>query len=303
MYHGLSASQNPAVAQDVWTVQADNFAKHLQSLRDQGYTSILPKDLVAAVQGQKKLPPKPVIITFDDGLFSCLTLAEPLLRQYGFRAIAYLITAKIAERPEQRQSFRAASCLTWAEVRAMLQRGTLAFGIHSHTHPKSSAEIAAEIKISRDLFSARTGQRPDSFCYPHGQYDANLVASVRAAGYTTAMICQDEVAVLDRATDLFVLPRVSVFGGVQKFLVQPLPLASAGPVTVAGIVRNMGRPVPVVPRLLGAGLPDAETWLPETRLGPEPQEWRWPIRPGADLKKIGLEIWDRNRILLLFTAP
>ncbi len=303
MYHGLSASQDTATDSDVWTVQAGNFSKHLQSLRDQGYTSILPHDLVAAVQGKKKLPRKPLIITFDDGLLSSLVLAEPLLKQYGFRAIVYLVTAKIADSPEQRQSFHSAPCLTWVEVRAMLQRGTLTFGVHSHTHPRSPPEIDAEIKISRDLFSARTGRRPDSFCYPHGQYDTNLVASVRRAGYTTAMICQDEVAVLDHTTDLFVLPRVSVFGGAQKFVVQPLPSERTGPAAVAGVVRNMGRPVPVVPRLLGAGLPEAETWLPETRLGPEPQEWRWPIRPGTDLKKIGLEIWDRNRILLLFAAP
>ena len=303
MYHDLSASQDPSTARDVWVVQAGNFAKHLQSLQAQGYTSILPADVAAALQGRKKLPRKPVIITFDDGLLSSLTLAEPLLKQYGFQAIVYLITAKIADSPEQRRFYRDAPCLTWTEVRAMRRRATLTFGVHSHTHPEKSADTAAEMPVSRDLFRARAGFRPDSFCYPYGQDDANVVKSARAAGYTTAMICNDAVAVLDHDTDLLALPRVSVFGGVQNFVVQALPPEQTGSNAVGWIVRNAGRPLPVAPRLLGTGLPEEKTWLPETRLGPEPREWRWPICPGADSKKSCLEIWDRNRILLLFAAP
>lgn len=303
MYHDLSASQDPSTAQDVWTVQAGNFAKHLQSLQAQGYTSILPHDLAAALQGRKKLPPKPVIITFDDGLLGSATIAEPLLKQYGFQAIVYLITSKVADSPEQRLFYRDAPCLTWPEARAMLQRGTLTFGVHSHTHPKKAADTAAEMQVSRDLFRARTGVRPDSFCYPYGQDDADLAKSARAAGFTTAMICNDEVAVLDHDTNLLALPRVSVFGGVQNFAVQVPGSEQTIPNVAGWNVRNTGRPLPVAPRLLGAGLPEEKTWLPETRLGPEPREWRWPVSPGADLKKLRLEIWDRNRILLLFAAP
>ncbi|MBU0715895.1 MAG: polysaccharide deacetylase family protein [Verrucomicrobia bacterium] len=303
MYHDLSAAQDPSTARDVWTVQAGNFEKHLQSLQAQGYTSIQPHDLAAALQGRKKLPRKPVIITFDDGFLSSMTLAEPLLKQYGFQAIVYLITARTADSPEQRQFFRDAPCLTWTEVRTMLRRGTLAFGVHSHTHPEKSADTAAEMTVSRDLFRARTGIRPDSFCYPYGQDDANVIKAARAAGYTTAMICNDAVAVLDHDTNLLALPRVSVFGGVQNFVVQVLPPGQTGPDAAGRIVRNTGRPLPVAPRLLGTGLPEEETWLPEIRLGPEPREWRWPICPGADLTKLRLEIWDRNRILLLLAAP
>ena len=303
MYHDLSAADDPATAADVWTVQAVNFEKHLQSLKDQGYASVLPADLAAAARGRKSLPPKPVAITFDDGFLSSLAIAEPLLRQYGFQAMVYLITAKIADTPEQRQKYRGAPCLTWPEVRAAMQRGILSFGVHSHTHPKHPPDVAAEMTVSRDWFRARTGVRPESFCYPHGQYNADLIHAARAAGYATAMICEDEVAVIDRHTDLWALPRVSVFGGAQNFVVDALPREQTGPNCVGGLVRNLGRPVRVAPRLLGTGMPAGQAWRPETRLGPEPQDWRWPVAPGADLRKMRLEIWDRNRILPLYATP
>lgn len=303
MYHDLSPAGDPATAADVWTVQANNFEKHLQSLQIQGHASVLPADLAAAARGRVSLPPKPVVITFDDGFLSSVTLAEPLLRQYGFQAMVYLITARIGDTPEQRQTYRGAPCLTWPEVRAAMRRGVLTFGVHSHTHPRHPNAVAREITVSRDWFRARTGTRPDSFCYPHGQVNPALELAVRAAGYTTAMICEDELAILDRETNLLSLPRVSVFGGAQHFVVDALPREQTGPNCVGGLVRNLGRPVRVAPRLLGTGLPEAQTWLPETRLGPEAQDWRWPAVPGADIKNMRLEIWDRNRILLLYAAP
>ncbi|MGI6088071.1 MAG: polysaccharide deacetylase family protein [Kiritimatiellia bacterium] len=303
MYHDISPAGDIATADDVWTVQADNLAKHLQFLKDQGYTSVLPADLAAAAHGQTTLPSKPVLITFDDGFLSSVTLAEPLLKQYGFRGTVYLITAKIADTTDQRQRFRDTPCLTWPEVRTAMRRGTLSFGVHSHTHPKQPDAVAKEVTVSRDCFRAHTGVRPDSFCYPHGQSNPALEQAVRDAGYTTAMICEDEVALLSRETNLLALPRVSVFGGAQHFTVEVLPREQTGPNCIGGLVRNLGRPVRVAPRLLGTGMPETQTWLPETRLGPDAQDWRWPTADGIDMQKLRLEIWDRNRVLRLYTLP
>lgn len=303
MYHNISSKRDTATANDVWTVQTDDFEKQLQSLRAQGYTSVLPKDLAAAAAGKNILPDKPIVITFDDGFHSSLTIAEPLLKQYGYCGIVYLITSYITDTPEQRKKYRATPCLIWPEVRAAMQRGTLTFGSHSHTHQKHPDATASELATSRDVFRARTGVRPDSFCYPHGQYNDHLINTVHATGFKIAMACEDDVAIIDQNANLLTLPRVSVFGGVRNFVVQALPQEQNEPGTVGGIVRNIGRPVWVTPQLLGAGIPSKQSWLPETRLGPEPQVWRWPIAPDTDLQNLRLEIWDRNRILLLFSAP
>lgn len=303
MYHDISSASDPETEADVWIVQTVNFEKHLQSLKKQGYTSVLPKDLAAAKKGQLILPDKPVIITFDDGFLSGITIAEPLLKQYGFQAMVYLITSKVADTPEERQKYRGSPCLVWPEVREAMQRKTLYFGIHSHTHPKALATLVNEIAYSRDLFRARIGSRPDSFCFPYGQSNQELERLVRDAGFTTAMICEDETAVIDRETNLLALTRISVFGGKQNFVVSVWPQSETGPNCVGGLVKNLGRPVRVRPRLLGTGLADELSWLPETRLGPQPEDWRWQIAPEAARQDIRLEIWDRNRILLLFTAP
>ncbi|MCA1808225.1 MAG: polysaccharide deacetylase family protein [Kiritimatiellia bacterium] len=303
MYHDLSEARDPATANDVWKVQVDAFERHLQFLRQQGYTSVLPQDLARAAQGRGPLPDKPVVITFDDGFLSSLTHAEPLLRRYGFQGIVYLITERIADDAGQRLHYRATPCLTWPEVRTMMQRGIITFGVHSHTHPRHPSETEAELLFSRDLFRARTGRRPDSFCYPHGQYHDSLVRAVAAAGFSTAMICDDDIAVIDHDTNMFTLPRISVFGGIQHYVVDKLPAAVTGPDRVGVRVHNPGRPVRVAPRLLGADLPPDRQWLPETRLESAPQDWVWPVAPTVDHDNLRLEIWDRNRVLLLYAVP
>src|SRR4051812_13406891 len=49
------------------TVTRANFEAQVKWLKDQGYTSITPDQLIAALWHGKKLPKKPIMFTFDDG--------------------------------------------------------------------------------------------------------------------------------------------------------------------------------------------------------------------------------------------
>src|SRR5208282_1462915 len=55
-------------------------------LKESGYTSVSFDDLQHRLQSDSTLPPKPVIICFDDGPETQYTYALPLLRKYSFTA-------------------------------------------------------------------------------------------------------------------------------------------------------------------------------------------------------------------------
>ena len=129
MYHKIGA-----VTDNAWWVPTGVFERQLRALRDQGYSTILPADLVNHRKFGKRLPPKPVMITFDDGYRDSLGIVEPLLKKYGFRAVVYLITDTVAETPEARRQYEGMDVLTWPEIKAMQKRGTFVFGGHSHRH-------------------------------------------------------------------------------------------------------------------------------------------------------------------------
>lgn len=63
---------------------ASEFARQLSALRDAGYTSVGYADLIEFVNGDGKLPEKPLLITIDDGYQNNLDLAAPLLENTAF---------------------------------------------------------------------------------------------------------------------------------------------------------------------------------------------------------------------------
>jgi len=297
MYHHIWNIDNSA-----WCVPPDVFERQMKFLRDRGYTSILPADLAAHQRWGSPLPSRPVIVTLDDGYLDSLTVAEPILRKYGLRGIVYLMTDSIGAVPDQRGRLEGADCLTWSEVRAMQARGTLTFGGHSHAH-RNLAVAPNPLFLARECYRQifrNGGFIPDSFSYPFGQYNERAVDAVRYAGFGTALACKDAVARTEPNLNLLALPRVSVMGGRHRFIVtRARDRESAGEVVFH--VRHEGIPIEVTPRLKGI---TGDTWLSarELRHGAE-VEWRWTLKTPSDRDKpLALEIWDKNRILLLYPA-
>ena len=289
MYHGVLPPPCPSV----WSVSTNEFEQQLIGLREQGYTSILPHDLALARRGLRRLPAKPVIITFDDGLLNNMLYAEPLLARHGFRAICYLICEFTGEEPASRKEYREEPCLTWQEVRAMQKRGAFAFGIHSFSHSRNPAHEARTVADARALFKRQTGHKPTAFCYPYGLAPDVLRTAVQKAKFTTAMICDDKLFHFNDTNDLLRIPRVSVYGGEHDFEVSAPAADSNGVVTATVVNRGLALPVRAVLRDLGSGA--TQSFNPQQRLDGHPQQWQWsqPL-DGTGTGTLQVEIWEQN---------
>jgi len=78
--------------------------------------------------------------------------------------------------------------LNWEEVRRMTSRGAT-FGAHGVTHrilTHKGTDSAQEIEGSRRLLERELGAAPEAFCYPNGDFNDDVVARVRDAGYRVA---------------------------------------------------------------------------------------------------------------------
>lgn len=90
MYHHVSMEDGEGD-----TIGAQRFASHVEALCAQGYTSISFLDAKRYVENGIELPEKPVLITFDDGYESNLTLAAPILEKYGMKATVFTVGISI----------------------------------------------------------------------------------------------------------------------------------------------------------------------------------------------------------------
>ena len=98
-YHGLRADDLPAgaMAFENLHVRAATFDAHCRVVRE-CCDPISLDDWREAVAGRKSLPPRPVLITFDDGYRSVARLGAPILSAYDLPAVVFVCSDPIARR-------------------------------------------------------------------------------------------------------------------------------------------------------------------------------------------------------------
>src|SRR3954454_9647384 len=109
----------------------------LQFLVDNAYRTAVCDDVARIVVGGRAPEPRTVALTFDDAWASVQSVALPLLKQYGLRAILFAIPARIAD------ARGASPFVTWTELREIHESGV--FDVQSHT--RSHAMIFAGDEI------------------------------------------------------------------------------------------------------------------------------------------------------------
>jgi peptidoglycan/xylan/chitin deacetylase (PgdA/CDA1 family) len=188
-------------------------------LDEHGYEAVTLDQVEDAWYKGGELPPKPVVLTFDDGYRSQYVAAFPALEHFHWPGVLNLV-AEGADLPD-------------ADVQKMLDADPpWELASHTTTHADlttfDSAELRREVAGSRRILQDRFGVPVNNFCYPAGQYDDAVVSAVSDAGYRGATT---EVPGLATAADPFVLNRIEIQldDGVDGF-VSKLKAAEAGSV-------------------------------------------------------------------------
>lgn len=183
MYHRIDVLRRslPSITRALTVAPAD-FAAQMRWLKRNHWNAVTQEQLWAALEKGGRLPPKPVMITFDDGYRDVLGKAAAVLSRLHMPATAYVVTGRISG-PDP-------SFLTWGMLRA-LERHGVEIGSHTVDHVElprlSSGQALRELVDSRAALQAHLGHPVPWFAYPAGAYDQHSVALVRQAGYLLAV--------------------------------------------------------------------------------------------------------------------
>lgn len=189
---------------------------HMAHLRDSHYTPITAMQLARSMTDcSPRLPDRPVVITFDDGLADFYTGALPVLKSHGFAATLYVVSGCVGGTSCWLQSVgeNEHPMLTWSQLADITANG-IECGSHTHTHPRLAdlppAAARDEIIRSKAVLEQHLGLQVTSFAYPHGSYNASVRQAVRQAGYSSA--CAVHQALSSSVDDRFALSRMVVTG-------------------------------------------------------------------------------------------
>ena len=129
MYH--SFTENPEEVTATNSLISD-FEAQLKALRDAGYTSVTYQQLIDFVTLGVDLPEKPVVITMDDGYRDNLTLAAPLLEEYGFTANVAVIGTSVGHSTYKDSDTPITPHFTLEEALPWVEKGVLSVTTHSY---------------------------------------------------------------------------------------------------------------------------------------------------------------------------
>ncbi|BBB91965.1 MAG TPA: polysaccharide deacetylase family protein [Methylomusa anaerophila] len=204
-YHGVEDNVNNPLALEI-----KDFEDQMAYLHTKGYTAITPDQLLDYLSAGKKLPDKPVLITFDDGYANNYTNAYPILKKYGFTAVFFLITDVIGHDPWY---------MNWDQVKEMRQQG-FQFGSHTLSHADLTKVPVAQVNLqlvkSREGIEWRLNTPVRYLAYPGGAYDSQIEKLVLQAGYKAAFSVK--FGRVQKGGNLLALERIPLFKSRWTFL-------------------------------------------------------------------------------------
>ncbi|MDA8489291.1 MULTISPECIES: polysaccharide deacetylase family protein [Kluyvera] len=194
-HHILRDEENTRFRHTSTTTSVRAFSNQMTWLRDMGYTTLTMYQLDDYVHNRANLPGRAVVITFDDGLKSVSRYAYPILKQYGFKATAFIISSRIKRHPQKwaPKSLQFMSVSELEEIKDV-------FDFQSHTHFLHRVDgYRRPILLSRSyhniLFDFERSRRALAqfnphvlfLSYPFGGYNATAVKAAKDAGFQLAV--------------------------------------------------------------------------------------------------------------------
>ena len=178
------------------------FEQQMKMLKDRGITVIGMQDLLAWKRGDKNIPPRCAVITFDDGWKSQYEVAWPILKKMGYPITLFLYTEGIAG-----ASLGGGQAITWEMLGDMRDNG-VDIEAHSATHQDlreghtvmivepdrkrtkkklTGAEyeqwVQNEVVGCKTLLEQRLAIKINCFAVPFGNYNDHVKELARNAGY------------------------------------------------------------------------------------------------------------------------
>jgi len=224
-------------------IRPSELRSDFEYLKENGYNTVVIKDLVEFVENGKALPPNPIVLTFDDGNFSDYKFLLPLLKEFEMTAVISImgattdkITRQYAENPNGTYPN-----LTWCQVVQLHESGLVEVQSHGFdVHKKAGAgkvkgesaqayheRLKADLLKLEERCMEHLGYKPNTFCFPYGIMSKESHAVLEEMGYKASLSCQEDINIIRQGEsgDLYKLNRVNrasgrSIGSILKMLEQ-----------------------------------------------------------------------------------
>jgi len=196
------------------SISPRRFERQIRFIAEQGYTAITPDDLIHAFQSHSPLPPRSILITFDDGYENFYTDAYPILKKYGLTATVFVLAGYMGRLNtwDVQLGLKRPKHLSRDQIQALFKDG-IGIGSHglhhrflTHCHP---VEAKAELQESKSLLEELLQHPIHSFAYPYGSVNPATAEMVQATGYSIAFSLEPYREITSES--IYCFPRIAIY--------------------------------------------------------------------------------------------
>lgn len=193
-YHDIPKEVNL----DKFGVDQQTFVQTIEYLRTHGFHFVSMDDILAAHDGRKSLPPKAVLLTFDDAYKTYYDFVFPLLEQYQYPSVLAVVSSWIDEKPGEIKQ----ELMSWDDLREVAKSHLVEIATHTHNlhkgivyNPQGNQapagvnryydqlqnvyedenslrqRIHADFEQAQRTFEERLGLHPRIIAWPYGKYN------------------------------------------------------------------------------------------------------------------------------------
>ena len=222
MYHDVS---DVKPGKDV--VTPEELRSDLLWLREAGWHPVTMARVIAWVDEGTPLPPKPIVLSFDDGYLSAYDRVLPLLRELEMPMVLSVIAGSADEFTSYLPGKTRLAHAAWPQLRELADSDLVELQNHSYGLHRASGgawgcdrlpgesrgayeeRLAADALLAQERIWEETGRLPAVFTYPYGRYGEESEETLRELGFRATLTCDFGVNLLSREEDcLFGLKRI-----------------------------------------------------------------------------------------------
>ncbi|MFH1282074.1 MAG: polysaccharide deacetylase family protein [bacterium] len=221
MYHKIGVPPENSKLKKLW-VTSENFRKQMSYLKKHKYEVVAFKTLQSKIENSEKINPKTVIITFDDGYKNNMELGLPILKEFNFPSVIFLVVNAIGNDnfwhdPETESRI---SMLNEDDI-SKISPAEVEFGAHTLNHKNLEKlqldQVEKEIIESKEVLENKLKIEISAFAYPYGSgaFVKGIQDVVRKAGFKAAVSIKQGKA--DLNDNPFCLKRILIRGDDTMF--------------------------------------------------------------------------------------
>jgi peptidoglycan/xylan/chitin deacetylase (PgdA/CDA1 family) len=202
-YHRIRPFRSgESASMKVYIVTPVAFAEQMKALADSGYQTILPDQLYDYLAYGATLPPKPIMITFDDTSEEHFTIGAAEMKKYNFKGVFFIMTISIG-RPKY---------MSKDQIEQLAQDGHAIDG-HTWDHHKvteyNDTDWDAQVVKPQAKLQEITGKQFTYFAYPFGLWNREAIPQLKKRGIKAAYQLS---ALQDSIEPLYTIRRMIVPG-------------------------------------------------------------------------------------------